>query len=227
MISSLPQIKGNAVYGTSTLSEFFNNSTQSKSTGAQTSTNSTKRQVFQTPSKSLLLNKNAEQRYFYKPDDNILKPRQQKKSNPLEPMGFHMDQPDTRIRKKLFQSNLGVLEDSVVSTGAAGKVQPDESPNFYLTNVHPENPKIVPTVEINYKMYQGKKLVNDETNRVETHETIRKKQLEIEEENRVRQIIKEKQEMAREKGYTIRLKEESTERNANFAKINYVREDHF
>lgn len=76
-------------------------------------------------------------------------------------------------------------------------------------------------------MYQGKKLVNDETNRVDTHETIRKKQLEIEEENRVRQIIKEKQEMAREKGYTIRLKEESTERNANFAKINFVRVDHF
>lgn len=32
--------------------------------------------------------------------------------------------------------------------------------------------------------------------------------------------------MAREKGYSIRLKEESTERNTNFAKINFVRVDH-
>ena len=51
------------------------------------------------------------------------------------------------------------------------------------------------------------------------------------EEKMERELMKEREklekEIAREKGYTIRLKEESTERNANFAKINFVREDHF
>lgn len=85
---------------------------------------------------------------------------------------------------------------------------------------------MVPTRDANYKVYLGRKIAKTENERVDNHKQIREKQLEIQEETRVRQMIKEKKELQRERKYGETQREESKDRADNFAKIDLVRLDH-
>ena len=75
---------------------------------------------------------------------------------------------------------------------------------------------MVPSRDANYKMHLARKVAHDETERVRKHEALRLKQLELEEELRVRQIIKDRQEEQREKAFEKTKREEAKERAANF-----------
>jgi hypothetical protein len=74
-------------------------------------------------------------------------------------------------------------------------------PNFDLHMQSGPRDEMLPAHDSNYKMHLGRKLCNDETERVRKHEALRQKQLEIEEEHRVKQAIQERKEAAREKAF--------------------------
>ena len=112
-----------------------------------------------------------------------------------------------------------------MSTGLAGTTRGGAT--FYLTSDPHESFEIAPQRETNFKAYMGKKIAKQETERVNNHEQIRTRQLEMQEETRVRQILKEKKEQMREKKYSEFLKEQSKDAREEFNKINIVREDHF
>ena len=80
--------------------------------------------------------------------------------------------------------------------------------------------------DTNYKAYLGKKIAKCETERVDNHESIRKKQLDLCEEKRVREILKEKKEERREKKYNDHLKEQNKDRKEEFDKVNTKRLDY-
>jgi hypothetical protein len=56
----------------------------------------------------------------------------------------------------------------------------------------------------------------DETERVRKHQEVRMRQLEIEEETKVRQLLKDKQDLQRDKNFEKSKKEETLERKQEF-----------
>lgn len=64
--------------------------------------------------------------------------------------------------------------------------------------------------DFNYKLQQARKLIQSEQNRVTRHKKLRAKQLEIEEELRVRQLIKERDDVIKAKNF-IKQKTEDLE----------------
>jgi len=105
----------------------------------------------------------------------------QNKQEPIEPKAFVLTQPDPRIRKNVFEVKQNCLQDNVVSTDLVRF-----GPNFDLHMQSGPRDEMVPAKEANYKMHMGRKLCQDETERVKRHEDIRNRQLEIQEELRVK-----------------------------------------
>ncbi len=83
MVDTLPKVSKNPFgpVGKSTLSEFFQESTQTKSTTAQTSRIGNETSVFSKKSKSLIKGKKLDNQYFFLPNDNILKQKKYNKFN--------------------------------------------------------------------------------------------------------------------------------------------------
>lgn len=98
---------------------------------------------------------------------------------------------------------------------------------FHLTKDTHETYDVLPQRDTNYKAYQGKKLAAFENQRVDHHESVRKKQLDMQEERRVKEIIKEKKEERREKKYNDFRKETKKDMADTFGKINTTRADYF
>jgi len=88
------------------------------------------------------------------------------------------------------------MQDNVVSTDLVRF-----GPNFDMHMQSGPRDEMLPARDSNYKMHLGRKLCNDETERVRKHEALRQKQLDIEEEHRVKQIICDRKENAREKAF--------------------------
>lgn len=78
----------------------------------------------------------------------------------------------------------------------------------------------------NYKMHLAMKLSVDEAERVHKHELAKLRQLELEEDTRVKQLIKDRLEQAREKAFEKEKKEKDKDRRTNIEKIDFVRVDH-
>lgn len=112
-----------------------------------------------------------------------------------------------------------------MSTGLAGTTRGGAT--FHLTHDFHETYDVLPQRDTNYKAFQGKKLASHENKRVDYHETVRKKQLDMQEERRVKEIIKERKEEKREKKYNDFCKEQRKDMEDTFGKINTARQDYF
>jgi hypothetical protein len=161
--------------------------------------------------------------YFFTPNDsgNLFNSMKQNKQEPNEPKAFVLTQPDPRIRKNLFEQKQNCVQDNVVSTDMVRY-----GPNFDLHMQSGPRDEMLPAKNANYKMHLGRKLCNDETERVKRHENIRQRQLEIQEETRVKQVIADRKENARDKQYEKSRKEEAKDAKDKFGKLDMTRDEH-
>ncbi len=72
----------------------------------------------------------------------------------------------------------------------------------------------MPSRDLNSKLLQARKLTLNQTHRVSKHEILRKRQLEIEEEIRISQLIREQSKTAREKKFQKSKLEEMKEKKS-------------
>ena len=156
--------------------------------------------------------------YFFLPEDNLFNSMRQNKQEPLEPKALVLTQPDARIRKNVFENQQQAMEHSVVSTDLVRF-----GPNWDMHMQSGPKDEVLMSHEANYKMHLGRKLCQDETERVKRHENIRQRQLEIQEETRVKQVIQERKENAREKAFDKNCKEEAKDAKDKFAKLDNTR----
>ena len=70
-------------------------------------------------------------------------------------------------------------------------------PNFDLHMQSGPKNEMVPAKDANWKLNKGRKICNEETIRVKRHEQIRNRQLEMQEETRVKQVLNEKKDAQR------------------------------
>lgn len=91
-------------------------------------------------------------------------------------------------------------------------------PNYDLLNSARTKSDSTQTRITNYKLAQAQKVTNSEKERVKRHQEVRNRQLELEEESRVRHMLKDNQTSAREKKFERWQREESKERKAEQSK---------
>lgn len=166
--------------------------------------------------------------YFFKPDSNLLDSMQQKKAYPApaEPNSFNLHEPESRIRKHLYNYQQSVAQENTVANGLTGTIKAGKA-TFHLTADVSEIAELVPSKDANYKLFLGKKLTNDEVKRVKSLQIAKQTQLDNEQELRVKQLLKDKRETLREKNYNKLLKEESESAKAKFEKLDFVRSEHY
>lgn len=85
----------------------------------------------------------------------------------------------------------------------------------------------VKSCHLDQTMQRAQKITAFETDRVDKHENIRERQLELTQEARVLQILKEKQDQARWNAFKERMQEEQEMQTHNFQTIQTVRDEHY
>jgi hypothetical protein len=115
--------------------------------------------------------------------------------------------PDTRISKAIFDNK---PQESILTERVG--------PNYDLLNSARAKSDSTQTRITNYKLAQAQKVTHAEKERVKRHQEVRNRQLELEEESRVRHMLKDNQASAREKKFERWQREESKERKAEQSK---------
>lgn len=149
---------------------------------------------------------------------------QQKKTEPLEPKFFVLTEPEERVQEFMYQNKRQLASQGFGTTGSSSfrvnssPIREQSQEDLYDS---------VLSKDVDYRIFKAHELIQREKERIEKHKAVRANQLLMEEEARVKHLIREREYLLKEQAFQQVRQEIAADRNLAFQKINTIREQHW